>query len=225
MTRLLRTHKAWIKRITLIAFTFTAMTIAGCNIVTPIFFAVHGPGKVKKSVSLDAELKYIIFVDDPSNKIASRRLRSTIVDAAQDQILKRELVAEVIDGRAAFAAVAKERYGDPLSIVEIGESVGADVVIYALMTEFSLGAEVGTYRPSSVAQVKLLNVNTGERIWPAEDLGAFPLRVTLPQQPGLAPSTTAELYKAQEALAQQTGLALAQMFFDVEVTDSARRNR
>ncbi len=212
-------------RLTILACALTALMVAGCNIATPIMYAVHGPGKVKKSVALDPELKYIIFVDDPSNKVASRRLRGTIVDSAQSQLLKRKLVAEVIDGRAAFAAVAKERYGDPLSIVEIGESVGADVVIYALMTEFSLGAEVGTYRPSAVAQVKLLNVNTGDRIWPAENLGAFPLRISMPQRPGLAPSTTAEVYKSQEALAQQTGLALAQMFYDVEVTDSARRNR
>lgn len=207
------------------ACALSTLLLIGCNVVTPVYFAVAGPGKVKKTATLDAELRHIIFVDDPSNKVSSRRLRSTIVDTAQDAMLAKGVVKDMIDGRSAYAAVSKERYGEPLSIVEIGESVGADVVIYALLTEFSLGAEVGTYRPSAVMQVKILDVRTGERVWPANETGAYPLRVTLPQEPGLAPSTTTELYKAQEALAAQAGTALAQMFYDVEVTRSARRNR
>ncbi len=210
---------------TTIACIFAAFSLAGCNIVTPVFFAIHGPGKVKKVVSLDPELKHIIFVDDPSNKISSRRLRSTIVDTAQSILLQRETVVDMIDGRAAFAAVSKERYGEPLSIVEIGESVGADVVIYALLTEFSLGAEVGTFRPTAVMQVKILDVRSGQRMWPVGEKTYYPLRVNLPQKPGLAPSTTAEVYKAQQALAEQAGLALAQMFFNVEIPQSARRTR
>jgi hypothetical protein len=208
-----------------IALLFATLALAGCNIVTPVFFAVHGPGKVKKAVSLDPELKYIIFVDDPSNKTASRRLRSTIVDTAQSILLQRETVVEMIDGRAAFAAVSKERYSEPMSIVEIGESVGADIVIYALLTEFSLGAEVGTFRPTATMQVKILDVRSGDRIWPVGEKTSYPLRVNLPQKPGLAPSTTSELFIAQEALAEQAGLALAQMFFDVEIPQSARRTR
>ncbi len=209
----------------LIVCVLAAFSLAGCNIVTPVFFAVHGPGKIKKAVSLDPELKYIIFVDDPSNKVSSRRLRSTIVDTAQNILLQRETVTDMIDGRAAFAAVSKERYGEPLSIVEIGESVGADVVIYALLTEFSLGAEVGTFRPKAVMQVKILDVRSGERMWPIGEKTSYPLLVNLPQRPGLAPSTPAEVYKAQQALSEQAGLALAQMFFDVEIPQSARRIR
>lgn len=204
---------------------FSTMLLVGCNVVTPVYFAVAGPGKVKKSATLDAELKHVIFVDDPANKVSSRRLRSTIVDTAQSALLAKGTVKEMIDGRSAYAAVSKERYGEPLSIVEIGESVGADVVIYALLTEFSLGAEVGTYRPSATLQVKIMDVRTGERIWPATDAGAYPLHVSLPQKPGLAPSTTAELYAAQEELAAQAGNALAEMFYDVEVTRSSRRVR
>lgn len=207
------------------AGAMAVLCLAGCNIVTPVAYAIHGPGKVKKAASLDPELKHLIFVDDPSNKVSSRRLRSSIVDTAQETLLARGTVKNMIDGRSAFAAVSKERYGEPMSIVEIGESVGADVVIYALLTEFSLGAEIGTYRPSAVLQVKILDVRTGERMWPAGTEGTYPLRVTLPQEPGLAPSSTPELYKAQEALAAQAGTALAQMFYDVEITRSARRTR
>jgi hypothetical protein len=201
------------------------LALGGCNIATPIAYAIQGPGKVKKVTTLDPERKHLVFVDDPSNKVSSRRLRGTIVDTAQDAMLQRGVVTDMIDGRSAFAAVSKERYGEPMSIVEIGESVGADVVIYALLTEFSLGAEVGTYRPTAVLQVKILDVHTGERIWPAGSDGTYPLRVQLPQEPGLAPTTTAELYKAQEALAVQAGTALAQMFYNVEAPRSARRLR
>jgi len=213
------------RRLAWSACAVATILLAGCNVVTPVYYAVAGPGKVKKSATLDSELKHVIFVDDPANKVSSRRLRSTIVDTAQSALLARGTVKDMIDGRSAYAAVSKERYGEPLSIVEIGESVGADIVIYALLTEFSLGAEVGTYRPQAVLQVKIMDVRTGQRIWPASDSGTYPLRVTLPQKPGLAPSTTGELYAAQEELAGQAGRALAEMFYDVEVTRSSRRTR
>ncbi|RMH12143.1 MAG: hypothetical protein D6695_07545 [Planctomycetota bacterium] len=205
------------------AIALAALLIAGCNIVAPIAYAVHGPGKVKKVTTLDPERSYVIFVDDPSNKVASRRLRSAIVSTAQDKLLAQGVVTNIIDGRSAFAAAAGERYGERMSVQEIGQSVHADVVIYALLTNFSLGEEIGTFRPTATLHVKLIESETGNRIWPPEEGTMYPLHVNMPQRPGLAPSTTAEIYKAQQELAEYTGTALAQMFYDVQVNFSHRR--
>lgn len=199
------------------------LVTSGCNIVTPVAYAVAGPGKVKKVTELDPERSYVIFIDDPSSKVASRRLRSEIADTAQEALLKRGTVTNMIDGRSAFAAAVGERYGERMSIQEIGTSLKADVVIYALLTDFSLGAEVGTYRPTATLQVKLIDSATGDRIWPPQVGEMYPLRVTMPQKPGLAPSSAAEMQKAQQDLATYTGTALAQLFYDVDVNFSNRR--
>lgn len=194
----------------------------GCNIVTPVAYAVAGPGKVKKVTSLDDERSYVIFIDDPSTKVASRRLRGEMATTAQEALLQRGTVKNMIDGRSAFTAASGERYGERLSVQEIGQSVKADVVIYALLTQFTLGEEIGTFRPSATFQVKLIDSATGDRIWPPDVDSMYPLVVTMPQRPGMAPSTMSELQKAQQELAEYSGKALAQMFYDVEVTRSNR---
>ncbi len=195
----------------------------GCNIAAPVAYAITGPGKVKKVTSLDEERSYVIFIDDPSSKVASRRLRGEIATTAQDALLKRGVVKNMIDGRSAFTAASGERYGERLSVQEIGQSVKADVVIYALLTQFTLGEEIGTFRPSATLQVKLIESSTGDRIWPPDVETMYPLVVSMPQRPGMVPSTVSELQKAQQELADYSGLALAQMFYDVEVNRSNRR--
>lgn len=194
----------------------------GCNVAAPVAYAIAGPGKVKKVTSLDDERSYVIFIDDPSSKVASRRLRGEIATTAQEALLQRGVVKNMIDGRSAFTAASGERYGERLSVQEIGQSVKADVVIYALLTQFTLGEEIGTYRPSATLQVKMIESSTGERVWPANVDTMYPLVVTMPQRPGMAPSTVGEVQKAQQELAEYSGKALAQMFYDVEVTRSNR---
>ena len=221
----MKTPRNMIRLITVLAATAAALTATGCNIVAPVAYAVHGPGKVRKVTTLDDTLTYVIFIDDPSSKIASRRLRGTIADTAQETMLKKGVVKNMIDGRGALAGTAKERFGEKLSIEEIGQSVGADVVIYGLLTSFSMSGEVGGFTPNATLQVKIIDSKTGDRIWPQGEASIFPLYVTLPQKPGQAPTSTSQLYTAQEALAKQVGTALAEMFYDVEVTHSARRTR
>lgn len=199
------------------------LTIPACNIVTPVAYAINGPGKIKKVTTLDPERSYVIFIDDPSSKVASRRLRAEIANTAQETILKKGIVTNMIDGRSTFAAATGERYGERLSIQEIGQSVGADVVIYALLTDFTLGEDVGTYRPMASLQVKLIESDTGDRVWPPDVDTMYPMRVNMPQKPGMVPTTATELQKSQQELAEYTGTALAQMFFDVEVPFSNRR--
>lgn len=196
---------------------------SGCNIVTPIAYVVHGPGKVKKVATLDPAMTYVIFIDDPSSKISSRRLRSTIADTAQEDLLNRGVVTKMIDGRAAITSASNERYGERLSVQAIGAGVGADVVIYGLLTQFSMAGDAGGYQPSATLQVKIVDVNTGDRVWPFEsEEELFPLSITMPPKPGMAPTSTSSLYTAQEELSTQLGLALAQLFYDVEVPQSAR---
>lgn len=200
-----------------------ALVVCGCNIAAPVAYAITGPGKVRKVTSLDEDRSYVIFIDDPSSKVASRRLRGEIATRAQEALLKRGVVKNMIDGRSAFTAASGERYGERLSVQEIGQSVKADVVIYALLTQFTLGEDIGTFRPSATLQVKLIESSTGDRVWPPVMDAMYPLVVTMPQRPGMVPSTVNELQKAQQELAEYCGLALAQMFYDVEVNRSNRR--
>lgn len=199
---------------------------AGCNIVGPIYAVAQGPGEVKAAYSdLDPDRKTVIFVDDPANMIAQRRIRSQIGVAAQDELLRRKIINEgaMIDARSALAMA--ERGGDdgPLAITEIGQAVGAEVIIYVLVTRFDMTEDGVNFLPVSELEVKVLDVPSETRIWPPPGEPGY--RSSFSKSSGNAnmPRTRTAALQAEMELAEITGLGLAQLFYDVERPQSLRR--
>ncbi len=195
--------------------------IVGCNIVTPIAYAVHGPGRVKAIHKLDPEATTAIFIDDPSSQVSQRRIRAQIGQSAQELMLAKKVVVDMIDTRATLTASAKERHGKMLSTQEIGEAVGADVLIWALLSEFTLSADGVSNLPVASLQIKVMDVTTGET-WPeGEDF--FPLTVRMGQQTGFAPRSSSDKLEGEAKLAARLGQAMAQLFYNHDVSESVNR--
>jgi hypothetical protein len=195
---------------------------AGCNVVAPIAYAIHGPGQVEPVHTLDEERTVVYFIDDPSSKIAQRRLRYTMADVASHTLLEKKVVVDVLDSRTILAAATKERHGDRMSITELGRAVGADIVVYAVVTNFSMANEGNTFVPSTSMRVKVIDVAEGVRVWPAAESG-YLVEVRLPQRPGTTALEQTNRLQTETALAEKAGLALAQMFYKHEITESATR--
>lgn len=195
---------------------------AGCNVVAPIAYAIHGPGNVEAVHTLDETQTVVYFIDDPSSKIAQRRLRYTMADVASQTLLDKKVVLDVLDSRTILAAATKERHGDRMSITELGQAVGADIVIYAVVTNFSLANEGNTFVPSTSMRVKIIDVAEGARVWPAAESG-YLVEVRLPQRPGTTAMEQDNRLQTETALAEKAGLALAQMFYKHEIPESATR--
>ncbi len=198
-----------------------ATLIVGCNIVAPIAYAVHGPGRVKPQYNLNPEATTVIFIDDPSSQASQRRLRAQIGQNAQDVLLAKKAVVDMIDTRSTLTASAKERHGKMLSTQEIGEAVGADVVIWGLLSEFTLSADGVSNLPVASLQVKVMDVSTGET-WPAGD-EFYPLTVRMGQRTGYAPRSASDKLKGEAELAKRLGVGLAQLFYKHDITESVRR--
>ncbi|USN99355.1 MAG: hypothetical protein H6810_01370 [Phycisphaeraceae bacterium] len=202
-----------------------AAPLAGCNIVGPIYALAAGPGEVKAAYKLDPDLKTVIFVDDPANKIAQRRIRSEIGVVAQDTLLKKNLVREgsMIDTRSAMAAVAREENGEPMAVTEIGKAVGAEVMIYVLVTSFELSPDGVDFAPASEVEVKIFDVANEARLWPPAGQPGYRSKFSNPTSNRSMPRSRTDSLKAQTDLAQLTGAGLAQLFYDVERPQSLRR--
>lgn len=192
----------------------------GCNVLTPVAYAVHGPGKVEPVFTLDETKKTVVFVDDPSSRITQRRLRYTIADLATEELLAKRILTDMIDPRGILTAASNERHGEQMSITELGKSVGADIVIYAVVTDFSLSPETGAYLPRATMRVKVLDVASGERLWPADETGHM-ANIQIPQRPGTSPAAnTGERMEVERDLAARAGLGLAQLFYKHEITET-----
>ena len=193
--------------------------IPGCNIATPIAFAIHGPQKIMPVYTLGKELKTVVFVDDPSSKVTQRRLRYSIADMATKELLAKRVLVDMLDPRGILTAASNERFGEQMSISELGKSVGADIVIYAVVTDFSMSPETGSYIPRATMRVKVIDVATGKRLFP-DDITGYIAEIQIPQRPGALPSTTGARLEIEQSLAARAGLGLAQLFYKHEITET-----
>jgi hypothetical protein len=161
----------------------------------------------------------VIFIDDRENKIPRRPLRVQAGKAAEELLLKEEVLPEgmVIGSQSALRASTGERADAPASVVDIGRRVGAEVVIFVEMKGWTLSRQPGELSPSAYALVKIIDAEANQRIWPPDPEG-YELVVQLPRQPETTNLTRADRSKWEEILAEEFGRGLARMFFTHERT-------
>lgn len=190
--------------------------LAACNIIGPAGYFILGPEKVQAAYTLDPKRAAVVFVDDRSSRIPERSVRTLIGQTAERALLDEKVVEEVISAEGLAAVVARERFGQPMGIAEIGEAVGAKTVIYATIDEFTISADGTTFAPRAVVRIKVLDAESRARLWPPEDPGWHGLMIQLPERQGMAPTSAAEVQAAQRELATRLGQGIAKLFYKHE---------
>lgn len=205
------------------AASAVALGTAACNIVGPLGYLVGGPEKTAAMYTLPPERTAVVFIDDPDSRLPSRVVRQRMGKTAERELLDNKCVpdAQIISSDAALAASAIDRFGQRQTIAEIGEKVGAQVVVYARAEEFTLSPDGAQFAPSGRLRVKVVDAATGKRLWPAPesaDPGAqwHLVSYDLPMRQGSAPNSLMEIQQAEQQLADEMGRALARVFFKHE---------
>lgn len=193
---------------------------AGCNIIAPAYVLIHGPEKIKKVHTLEKERPTVVFVDDLGNRIPRRVLRATMATEAEQELLSKGIVKDAISAQSALVAASKDKHGKTRSIAEIGKAVGAEVVVYVTVDEFTISPDGQSFAPGAAMRAKVIDVVKDEKIWPPDEKG-FSFRLQLRQRQGVAPSDTGEIAKAENELAVAAGQAISQLFYDHEPLQSA----
>ncbi len=208
-----------IKPIAIITTLLTLTLLPGCNLVAPVAYAIHGPEKINPVYTLPEHATTVVFVDDPSSKIAQRRLRYAMADVATQQLLEKRILTNMLDPQGIIATASKDVHTKLSSVSDLGKAVGADIVIYAVVTNFSLSPESGSYIPRATLNVKVIDVAQGKRVWPESNFG-FPIEIQIPQRPGLSPDAGAAQLAIEQQLAARAGLGLSQLFYRHESTET-----
>jgi len=195
------------------AMLTVAASLSACNIVGPAAYLVHGPPKVDAKHKLDKSRTTVIFIDDRANRMPRRSLRLTAAESAEQALMRQGAVPEknMITTRSAMRAAQAERYGQPLSIAQIGQTAGAEVIIYAAVQAWSLSRDGVTFSPAARASVKVVDAANDRRLFPPSGDG-YPLTVELPQSSEQMPSG-AQRQAAHDALASALGVRLARLFY------------
>jgi len=198
-----------------------AMAGGGCNIVGPAVIIAKGPPKFDAQYAIEPDRDTVIFVDDRENVLPRRALVEVIGRTAESTLLAEKAIDEerMISARSATLAARQDRFGSPLSIVEIGRAVDAEQVIYVAFDEFELSTDRVSLVPSATVRLKVIDVESGERLWP-EEFEGHEVTISMPQQQGSMPSDRTSRLQMQEALAAYVGRGIAQVFYKHKVTES-----
>lgn len=190
-----------------------AASLGACNIVGPMGFIIGGEEKTPALYTLDKEKSVVVFIDDRASRVPELTARTLIGRAAEQALAEQRLVREIISAEGLSAVVARERFGRPMAIADVGAAVGAQTVIYATIDEFTLSADRATFAPRAIARVKVVDTETKKRLWPLEDPGWHSLVVQLDERQGTVPSGHGDIGAANRELATRLGDAIAKVFY------------
>lgn len=193
-----------------------ASAVGGCKMLSAGAYLVEGPPDVPAVHELDASRPTVLFMDDRKSEL-STRLRRTIAETAEEEMLKKGVVKEgkLISWRSAQRATAGESSDELVSIVEVGRRVDAEVVIYVSVSSFSLTGSDGGIAPNARLDVKVLDAAENKRLFPQSD-DPYELEVQMPQSASDPPSNRSEARALSKSVAAYTGVELARMFYTYE---------
>lgn len=197
---------------------------SGCNILTPIAYAVEGPPKMPAVVTIP-DRPTLVYVDDRANVMGRTALRQIAADKASEVLMVNEIVERTISPRDAMAIVRQETHDKPMAMDEIGRKVGAEQLIFVEVSQFMLTPDGYTPRPQAACYVRVIDVAGRTRMFPPPDSmePGYLLQVKLREVPGELLNSPSGRRKLEEDLAQEMGEQLAKMFFEHEQTELGSR--
>ena len=203
----------------------TCALVPGCNIVTPVAYAIDGPGKIDAEYTLTNK-KTVVFVDDPLNILPRTALRTAIGDAVSFDLMQREILTSTVATRDAIS-VSRNGAGanaDKLLPIEsIARALDASQVIYIRPTTFDIAGRSDNQgiRPTAIVRVKVLDIDAKERVYPANDRmpDGREVTATIRENDTNVLRTRAGRSQVEDALAQRIAREVGQLFYEHDRLD------
>ena len=147
--------------------------LASCNIVTPVAYAIEGPGQIDAEYTL-LDKKTVVFVDDPLNILPRTALRTTIGDAVSFELMELKLLTSTVATRDAIAIARTTTAGGATKLMSneaVARALDASQLIHIQPTIFDVAGRTDSQgiRPTAIVLVKVIDVDTKARVYPAAE--------------------------------------------------------
>ncbi|MFM7135360.1 MAG: hypothetical protein ACKO0W_13710 [Planctomycetota bacterium] len=193
--------------------------LASCNIITPVAYAIEGPGQIDAEYTLPRK-KTVVFVDDPRNIFPRTALRTTLGDAIAFDLMGRELLDSTVATRDAIAlarASGGGNAGSLASIESIARMLDCAQVIHVQPTIFDLAGRSDTQglRPTAIVRVKVIDVEQRIRTYPAVEMmpDGREVTATIREDDSSVLRTRAGRVQVEDDLVKKVGREVAQLFY------------
>lgn len=192
----------------------------GCNILGPIYFFAVGPPEFDPEYKLEKDRTTVVFVDDPRSEIPRRAIRVAMIQSAEDDILRKSLVTDLVSGQSALRVSQSDQSAGQMSVAEIGRAVESDVVIWATVDSFTRADVTQNQEPRISFRVRVVDASDNKVLWPPDPAGRM-LEVTLTPRIGSVANDSGARTTAELQLGKNAGLAIGQLFYEHLVSEHA----
>lgn len=208
----------------LLALLLVGFFSIGCQELGAVALLISGPPKIPAAHELDKSRTTTILIEDGSRGAPiPRSLRSEMLDEAQDLLIKKADLKDIVSGESALRAARAERGGRKLSISEVGRAVESEVVIHVNMLRLGVTPDGTTHQPVVDMDVRVVDARSGRRLWPT-NTPAHRVRATDTVRPGTLPPPGQRTPLAVDA-ARWAGRVLAELFYEHARTDAADKGQ
>jgi len=201
------------------------LSAAGCNIVTPVAYAIEGPWQIDAEYTLPKK-KTVIFVDDPRNILPRTALRTAIGDAVSFDLMERGHLESTVASRDAIAVARSGSAGNAqklMTVEAVGKALDCAQVIHIQPTVFDLTGRTDDrgIRPTAIVQVKVLDLEMRVRTYPAAQSMPDGREVTaiIREESSDGLRTRAGRTQIEDQLARKIALEVAQLFYQHDRVD------
>jgi hypothetical protein len=200
---------------TAVLLAVLAMSQCSCGAVEYFVAKFAPPEKVEAEYAVPKGKTAVVFVDDMLNPLSYPSLKTELSRMIGEDLVKNEVVAKVVAyDRLADLASSTPTFNS-LSVGEIGQKLGADLVFYVQIDEFDLRDPAASqlWKGHLQVTVRLVDVTKG-RLWPTDRPAGF--AVPPAETPTSAESSESYGEQLATTLATITADSVAKLFYKHE---------
>jgi hypothetical protein len=143
--------------------------LAGCAPVAWTAAQFAPPQKVEALFHLPKDKKALVFVDDYLSEVRYEPIKALLADQVNQRLTKQELVASTIPHQKLAELSAARTTFDELAISQVGQELGADIVLYVHIDAFSTKdlEDSPLWHGRFQTTIRAVDVRAG-RLWPTD---------------------------------------------------------
>lgn len=145
------------------------MTSGACAPIAWLVAVLAPPKRIPAVYELPKRKKVLVFVDDIVGPVRYEAVKRELTEGINDRLLKEKVAAKTVPYEHLFRLIASRPDFNLLSIFEVGKLLGADLVVYVRLDEFSLKdtPNVPLWHGKLRTTVRLVDVS-GKQLWPLD---------------------------------------------------------
>ncbi|MBP26823.1 MAG: hypothetical protein CMJ63_01195 [Planctomycetaceae bacterium] len=209
----------------MLAFLAVGTQLGGCNIAQAVETLTR-PDPVQEAKYELPNRSTVIMFDDYYSIVTPVRVRRDIAEEATVVLMEYADMTDMISPLDAIRMAHKmDKSVERVAIHEVGRALGVEQVIYVEPAAFTIPPIVGTAEPMAAFRVKVIDAQTGKRVFPADDDGGaagWPVQVSLSREEASRIASEGPNAIRQE-LATKSGDAIARLFFDTGYSQHGNR--